>query len=230
MPGCRAALYWHFTSKTDIFHAMFVRQHDANKVVCAAARDPDEPDPLGQMRSILSHFLRKVVEDPQQRRVCEILHHKCELAGEQAALRQHLQATGEEIDQDIALSLRHAIQRGQLPANLDLQRAAVAVHAYIHGLINNWLLRPDGYPRPARPSPWSTPCWTCSGSARRCATRPEAPRPAAPRAAVVAPAHLPQTVRQRHHHCERSENQDVRAEQAAAPAIGSASQAIGTRR
>lgn len=141
----RGALYWHFTSKTDIFHAMFVRQHDANKVVCAAARDPDEPDPLGQMRSILSHFLRKVVEDPQQRRVCEILHHKCELAGEQAALRQHLQATGEEIDQDIALSLRHAIQRGQLPANLDLQRAAVAVHAYIHGLINNWLLRPDGY-------------------------------------------------------------------------------------
>ena len=110
----RGALYWHFTSKTDIFHAMFVRQHDANKVVCAAARDPDEPDPLGQMRSILSHFLRKVVEDPQQRRVCEILHHKCELAGEQAALRQHLQATGEEIDQDIALSLRHAIQRGQL--------------------------------------------------------------------------------------------------------------------
>lgn len=142
----RGALYWHFTSKTDIFHAMFVRQHDANKVVCAAARDPDEPDPLGQMRSILSHFLRKVVEDPQQRRVCEILHHKCELAGEQAALRQHLQATGEEIDQDIALSLRHATQRGQLPANLDLQRAAVAVHAYIHGLINNWLLRPDGYP------------------------------------------------------------------------------------
>lgn len=142
----RGALYWHFTSKTDIFHAMFVRQHDANKVVCAAARDPDEPDPLGQMRSILSHFLCKVVEDPQQRRVCEILHHKCELAGEQAALRQHLQATGEEIDQDIALSLRHAIQRGQLPANLDLQRAAVAVHAYIHGLINNWLLRPDDYP------------------------------------------------------------------------------------
>ena len=141
----RGALYWHFTSKTDIFHAMFVRQHDANKVVCAAARDPDEPDPLGQMRSILSHFLRKVVEDPQQRRVCEILHHKCELAGEQAALRQHLQATGEEIDQDIALSLRHAIQRGQLPANLDLQRAAVAVHAYIHGLINNWLLRPDSF-------------------------------------------------------------------------------------
>ncbi len=71
----RGALYWHFTSKTDIFHAMFIRQHDANKVVCAAARNPEEADPLAQMRSILSHFLRKVVDDPQQRRVSEILHH-----------------------------------------------------------------------------------------------------------------------------------------------------------
>ncbi|MOA59737.1 HTH-type transcriptional regulator TtgR [compost metagenome] len=38
------------------------------------------------------------------------------------------------------------MQRGQLPADLDLRRAAIAVHAYIHGLINNWLLRPDSYP------------------------------------------------------------------------------------
>ncbi len=142
----RGAIYWHFTSKSDVFHAMFDRQHDANKVVCAAARDSSEPDPLGQMRAILSHFLGKVVDDPQQRRVSEILHHKCELAGEQEDLRQHLQATGEEIDQDIALSLRNAMQRGQLPADLDLRRAAIAVHAYIHGLIDNWLLRPDSYP------------------------------------------------------------------------------------
>jgi TetR/AcrR family acrAB operon transcriptional repressor len=142
----RGAIYWHFTSKTDVFHAMFNRQHDANKVVCAAARNSAETDPLGQMRSILTHFLCKVVHDPQQRRVSEILHHKCELAGDQEDLRQHLQATGDEIDQDIALSLHNAVQRGQLPADLDLRRAAIAMHAYIHGLIDNWLLRPDSYP------------------------------------------------------------------------------------
>lgn len=141
----RGAVYWHFTSKADVFNAMLMRQHDANKVVCAAARNPEEADPLGQIRSILVHFLSKVVHDPQQRRVIEIFHHKCELAGDQESLRQQLQATGDEIDRDIALSLRNAISRGQLPADLDLTRAAIGMHAYIHGLINNWLLRPESF-------------------------------------------------------------------------------------
>lgn len=141
----RGAVYWHFTSKADVFNAMLTRQHDANRVVCAAARNPDEPDPLGQIRNILVHFLSKVVEDPQQRRVSEIFHHKCELAGDQEGLRQQLQATGDEIDRDIALSLLNAVSRGQLPADLNLTRAATSMHAYIEGLISNWLLRPDSF-------------------------------------------------------------------------------------
>lgn len=141
----RGAVYWHFTSKADVFNALLTRQHDANKVVCSAARNPDEADPLGQIRNILVLFLCKTVHDPQQRRVSEIFHHKCELAGDQESLRELLQATGDEIDRDIALSLRNAISRGQLPADLDLTRAAIGMHAYIHGLINNWLLRPDSF-------------------------------------------------------------------------------------
>jgi TetR/AcrR family transcriptional regulator, acrAB operon repressor len=142
----RGAVYWHFSSKIDVLDAMLARQRDSNKVVCAAALAADERDPLGQMHSLLCHFLGKVVQDPQHRRVSEILHHKCELAGEQQALRQRLQETGDEIDRDIAQSLGNAVACGQLPAGLDLPRAAIAVHAYIHGLIDNWLLRPDSYP------------------------------------------------------------------------------------
>ncbi|HYQ39918.1 MAG TPA: TetR family transcriptional regulator [Pseudomonas sp.] len=142
----RGAVYWHFTSKTDVFHAMLTRQHDANKVVCAAAQNSAEPDPLGQMRYILVHFLRKVVHDPQQRRVNEILHHKCELAGELGDLRHKLQDTLSEIERDIAISLGNAVSRGQLPTDLELPRAAIVIHAYIHGLIDNWLLHPDSYP------------------------------------------------------------------------------------
>lgn len=141
----RGAIYWHFTSKIDVFNAMISRQHDANKVVCASARDPLELDPLGQIRSVLVHFLQQVVHDPQRRRVSEIFHHKCELAGELEGLRQHLQDTGDEIDEDIATSLANAVHRGQLPADLDIPRAAVCMHAYIDGLIGNWLLRPTSH-------------------------------------------------------------------------------------
>lgn len=141
----RGAVYWHFTSKTDVFNAMLTRQRDANRVICAAAHNPDEPDPLGQIRSILVHFLDSVVHDPQHRRVSEILHHRCELAGELEDLRQQLQDTGNEIDEDIATSLVNAVRRGQLPADLDIPRATICLYAYIEGLISNWLLRPASY-------------------------------------------------------------------------------------
>lgn len=142
----RGAVYWHFTGKTDVLNAMLERQHEANKVFCAPTQDSAEPDPLGQMRRVLIHFLHRVVHDPGQRRVCEILHHGCELAGELSGVRRRLQDTAAEIDRDIQTALGLAIQRGQLPADLHLPRAAIAVHAYIDGLIAQWLLRPDSHP------------------------------------------------------------------------------------
>jgi TetR/AcrR family acrAB operon transcriptional repressor len=41
--------------------------------------------------------------------------------------------------------LGNAVKRGQLPAALDLKRAAVALHGYIDGMISQWLLVPDSY-------------------------------------------------------------------------------------
>jgi TetR/AcrR family acrAB operon transcriptional repressor len=41
--------------------------------------------------------------------------------------------------------LRNAVHRGQLPENLDTARGAVCIHAYIHGLIGQWLLVPDSF-------------------------------------------------------------------------------------
>jgi TetR/AcrR family acrAB operon transcriptional repressor len=45
----------------------------------------------------------------------------------------------------IALSLRNAMKRGQLPDDLDPERAAVAMHAYIDGILYQWLLAPDSF-------------------------------------------------------------------------------------
>ncbi len=45
----------------------------------------------------------------------------------------------------IGLTLRNAVHRGQLPENLDTTRGAVCMHAYINGLIGQWLLVPDSF-------------------------------------------------------------------------------------
>ena len=45
----------------------------------------------------------------------------------------------------IALALRNAVNRGQLPENLDTERAAVSIHAYIDGMLYQWLLAPESF-------------------------------------------------------------------------------------
>ena len=45
----------------------------------------------------------------------------------------------------ITRSLGNAIRREQLPADLDPQRAALALFAYIDGLIRRWLLLPESF-------------------------------------------------------------------------------------
>jgi len=41
--------------------------------------------------------------------------------------------------------LRNAVNRGQLPENLDTERAAVSIHAYIDGMLYQWLLAPESF-------------------------------------------------------------------------------------
>lgn len=75
----------------------------------------------------------------------EILQYKCEYTAELGDLRQQMQAFNQDCDQRIAKTLRNAVNRGQLPADLDCQRAAICLHAYMDGIQAHWLLNPDAY-------------------------------------------------------------------------------------
>lgn len=37
------------------------------------------------------------------------------------------------------------MRKGQLPADLDTVRASISLHAYIDGMLGQWLLIPDSY-------------------------------------------------------------------------------------
>lgn len=140
----RGAIYWHFENKVDLFQAMLDRLHLPLEELALASENEDEPNPLGYMRELLIHLLRRVELDPQSRRIGEILRYKCEYTDDLGDLRQQMQRAHLDCDERIAKSLRNAVSKAQLPADLDCQRAAVCVHAYIEGLQANWLLAPGG--------------------------------------------------------------------------------------
>lgn len=141
----RGAIYWHFQNKIDVFQAILDRMRLPLDELSRACQSEDEPDPLGNMRQLLVHLLQRLSSDPRSRRISEIILHKCEYTSDLGDLRQQMQAFSQDCDQRIAKTLHNAVNRGQLPEDLDCPRAAICVHAYIDGVQAHWLLTPEAY-------------------------------------------------------------------------------------
>ncbi|MDX7017756.1 TetR family transcriptional regulator C-terminal domain-containing protein, partial [Klebsiella aerogenes] len=102
-------------------------------------------DPLFVLRELLIYILTSIVEDPKHNALLEIYFHKCEFVGEMTPIveirRELCAADYSRIEQ----SLSRGIEKKQLPANLDLRRAAIMLRAMMTGLAENWLFSPESF-------------------------------------------------------------------------------------
>ncbi|MGV8917359.1 MAG: TetR family transcriptional regulator [Pseudomonas sp.] len=141
----RGAIYWHFSNKADLVQAMLDSLQEPLEDMAQASESEDEIDPLGCMRKLLIKLFHQVALDPKTRRINEILFHKCEFTDEMCDMRRQRQIVSLDCNDRIALALSNAVRRGQMPANLDTVRAAICLHAYIDGILGQWLLVPESF-------------------------------------------------------------------------------------
>ncbi len=141
----RGAIYWHFQNKVDLFNQMHDRIHLPIQAMAEESARPEESDPLGRFREVLITVLHNTVTDPHLRRVLDILYLRCELVEEMGELVARQATYYTEGVERTARALGNAAQCGQLPADLDNHKAAIALYAYIRGLIINWLAMPDSF-------------------------------------------------------------------------------------
>lgn len=141
----RGAIYWHFADKAALFQAMCDRATLPLEAMFGSVAADDLDDTLSSLRAGCVGVLRQVEEDARCRRVFEIMSSKCEFVDEMAATMARRQECRQGAMALIESNLGLAIQRGQLPADLDVRRAAIGLFAYIDGLIHNWGLKPDHY-------------------------------------------------------------------------------------
>jgi TetR/AcrR family transcriptional regulator, acrAB operon repressor len=138
----RGAIYWHFANKGDLFTEMFDRVLLPLDELKAASLNPEEADPLGRLIDICIVCLRDTANDPRRRRVFDILFLKCEFVEEMGPVMARYQNNMRDGLESIKGGLRNAISKGQLPADLDVTRAASTIHAFVSGSLRDMLFLP----------------------------------------------------------------------------------------
>jgi TetR/AcrR family transcriptional regulator, acrAB operon repressor len=135
----RGAVYWHFTSKRDLFRAM---REQVSLPLFDHAELPgaDDADPL----LAIEHFLHGVVErmgsDRQTRQTFDILSLKCEYVGElRSELSRHLRRC-QELRSTLASVYRNAQRLGVMRNDITADDAALGTCVFVTGLVRLWVM------------------------------------------------------------------------------------------
>jgi len=142
----RGAIYWHFDDKGALFNAMMERATLPLEAELQVLDQSESSDPLGDLRDYMMAVLRRTVEDPQARRVFEIVTLKVEFVDddEMSAVRERRKNNLNRWMARAERRIRLAKEQGQITCDGDAATAALAMFAMIDGLIRNWLFDPEG--------------------------------------------------------------------------------------
>lgn len=141
----RGAIYWHFEDKADLFNAMMDRAILPLEETGSVCAFKDRDITLAQMRNGFIEVLKRVVADPQMRRVFDIATHKVEYVDEMDPVRERHLGIRNACLGDIERTLRQAMRRGELARRMPARSAAIGLHALLDGLLQNWMLDPAGF-------------------------------------------------------------------------------------
>ena len=141
----RGAIYWHFKDKADLFNAMMARAtmplEEAGGVCGLVNADLS----LRELRDGFVAVLRRVVADPQMKRVFAIATHKVEYIGELDAVRDRHLSVRNACVAEVERALKQAMRRGELSRRMPARAAAIGLHALVDGLLQNWMLDPAAF-------------------------------------------------------------------------------------
>ena len=137
----RGAIYGHFANKEDLFAALCDRYLSPAEVL-AEAREQAAGDPLGALVAWLERVLSQARENREYRMLFAIVFLGCE-AVEGDALHERLRDDDARVLHHECALLHAAVARGQLPADLDVRTAALAVHGLLSGLLRLLALDPS---------------------------------------------------------------------------------------
>ena len=136
----RGAIYGHFRNKDAVLEGIFER-FALPLDPFAIALPEDDPDPLGQLQAELEARLSLALCDKKTRHLYSIVFARCEATEDTAFFCRRVRMASRLAEAQIERALRHAISRKQLSPQLNVNEAALFIHATLTGILRKDLLR-----------------------------------------------------------------------------------------
>lgn len=135
----RGAVYWHFSSKADLFNEMWQQQLPLRDLIQHEDNSADGQNPLSKLREKFICGLQFVANNPRQRALMQILYQKCEFSCDmmsEAEIRQKIGFSYPVIRGVLQLCIRN----GLLPVETNVEISLIILHSALVGIIKNWLM------------------------------------------------------------------------------------------
>ncbi len=140
----RGAVYWHFSSKSELFNAMWQEQLPLRDLIHHKLKQIECGNPLLDLRNKFVLGLQYIAETPRQRALMQILYHKCEFNSDMMSEYEIRKKIGFGYDtvRDI---LQGCVRNQILPKDTNIEIILIVLYSAFSGLIKNWLMAPQQF-------------------------------------------------------------------------------------
>ncbi|MDI7689335.1 acrEF/envCD operon transcriptional regulator [Cronobacter malonaticus] len=138
----RGAVYWHFTSKAELFNEIWQQQLPVRDIIRPNIPEDVWRDPLCLLRETFIAALQYIARSPRQRALLQILYRKCEFDEEmmpESEIRERIGFSRCYIGE----LLRKGIAEKQVAGSLDVDIMLTILHGCLSGILKNWLFEPE---------------------------------------------------------------------------------------
>lgn len=141
----RGAIYWHFKDKAELFQAVCERGTLPVEALLAEASQTNPQDPLAVVRQLALMALTQLAQDADTQAIFDVIFHKCEFTADLASVVRKNDADRTACLTQVQQLFEQAVVCGQLPPATDTFLATQGLHAYMVGLMHEWVLNPASY-------------------------------------------------------------------------------------
>lgn len=138
----RGAIYWHFSSKSEIFNAIWEQQLPLRDIIRERLPFTENDDPLRMLREQFIAALQYIAREPRQCALLQILYHKCEFNKELTSECDIRKRIGFNYD-NVRVLLERCLAQGVIDPQVNIDMTLIVFHGFFSGLIKNWLMNSD---------------------------------------------------------------------------------------